>query len=166
MRYISLILLGLCFLVTVSGCDTGEGAHYVSQTPMHPGSHQEEGSLGSDPQNVAEFKMVKVSIPPDLVRDNITVNSIRTFGAFTICDPELCQDGDCCQDRIFIENIHTSQIYEIQGLPLRWRPFSNLAWVTDHILTVDRWSQPHYGIRYTIDVVEMKIISTVSLSGG
>ncbi len=42
--------------------------------------------------------------------------------------------------------------HPIQGLPLTWRPFSDLAWVRGDVLTFERWSQPVCGVYYAVDV--------------
>jgi len=96
-----------------------------------------------------DFQVVAVQPAPDLVRDEVVVNPAGTYRAFTGC-AETC--------RIFFEAIATGKVFEIQGLPLPWRPFSALVWVTDDILVFDRWSQPHYGIHYAVDVGERTLL--------
>lgn len=68
------------------------------------------------------------------------------FGAFTSAG------------KMFIMDLANTVLYEIQGISLDDRPFSGLVWVKDRYLVFDRWSNPHYGIHYVIDVVEKKAL--------
>ncbi|OGI60324.1 hypothetical protein A2641_01230 [Candidatus Nomurabacteria bacterium RIFCSPHIGHO2_01_FULL_37_25] len=98
----------------------------------------------------ATFKLVLVD--PDIVvqKENpcpacySVVSPDKTLRAFTTYESGT-------GDRIFIEETQTKKIFEIQGLPLPYRPFSGLVWINNHILVFDRWSQPHYGIHYAVD---------------
>ncbi len=53
--------------------------------------------------------------------------------------------------RVGFQNIRTGKRYQIEGLPLPYRPITGLCWI-DTLLIFDRWSQPHYGIHYIVDV--------------
>lgn len=103
-----------------------------------------------DEQSLADFKIAQISVDPDLKRENIVINQDKTFQAFSTCDEAAC--------RIFFEELSTGQVYEIQGLPLSYRPFSDLVWISSDILVFDRWSQPHYGIHYAVDVNKKKLL--------
>jgi hypothetical protein len=52
----------------------------------------------------------------------------------------------------------TGRVYEVRGLPLPHRPFSDLVWLNNRTLAFDRWSQPHYGIHYAVNVKEKKLV--------
>lgn len=162
MQYDLLKAVALCFLaVFISGCFGSGNAASIIATPTLSDPHHHVIDVNQtelDPQSIANFEIIKASVDPNLKMENITVNPDGTFRAFTICDPTLCQDEDCCQERILVENLQTGQIYEIEGLPLPWRPFSDLVWVTNDVLVFDRWSQPHYGIHYAIDIHQRKLI--------
>jgi hypothetical protein len=90
-----------------------------------------------------DFRIVAVRPPAELARDEIVLNAAGTYRAFAGCD-ESC--------RVFFEVTASGDTFEILGLPLPGRPFSGLVWVTDDILVFDRWSQPHYGLHYAVDV--------------
>jgi len=154
MRCNTPILIGFCFLVAVLGsCQTTEGASDTVPTPTLPDPHHHVVDVNQtrlDPQSIADFRIAEVSVEPTLRRENITVNREETFQAFTACDQTSC--------RIFVEDLDTGQVYKIQGLPLPWRPFSDLVWISNDILVFDRWSQPHYGIHYAVDVREKTLI--------
>ena len=100
----------------------------------------------------ATFRLVLVSPDVAVQKENpcatcySVVNPDKTLRAFTTYVPGVNQS-----DRIFIEEMQAKKIFEIQGLPLPYRPFSDLVWINNHILVFDRWSQPHYGIHYAVD---------------
>jgi hypothetical protein len=152
----------VCFLaVFTSGCLGSGNATNAVATPTLSDPHHHVVDVNQtelDLQNITSFEIIEVSVDSNLETENITVSQGRTYRAFTICDPTWCQDENCCQERILIENLQTGRIYEIQGLPLPWRPFSDLVWATDDILIFDRWSQPHYGIHYAVDIRHRELI--------
>ncbi len=149
-------LLALCFLVVIlQGCQA-QNTHSTVSTPKLPDPHHhvvDVNDIGLVPELAAKFKMVQVSIDPNLIRENITLNPNKSFRAFTTCE------GAPCQHKIYVEAHNTGQTFEIQGLSsLPWRPFSDLVWITDDILVFDRWSQPHYGIHFAVDVKARKLV--------
>jgi len=103
-----------------------------------------------------QVEILTVSSLPPQERENIAVNEEQTYQAFTICQPISEHEG--CQEKIFIEEISTGKYYQIQGIPLSWRPFTNLGWRNETMLEFDRWSNPHYGLRYTVDMTEKKLV--------
>jgi len=103
-----------------------------------------------------EIKIVEISLLPNQERDNITVNPEQTYQAFTIC--QALSDGKGCQEQIFIEDMTTGKFYQIQGIPLSWRPFTNLAWTDEKYLAFDRWSNPYYGLHYVVDMNQKKLV--------
>ena len=72
---------------------------------------------------------------------NFVANRSRTYEAFTVSS-----------SRLFVTERKTGKIFEIRGLPLEWRPFSDLVWADNRTLVFDRWSQPHYGVHYAVNV--------------
>lgn len=101
------------------------------------------------------FQVAPALPPPGMARDEVVVNAAATYRAFSGCD-ESC--------RLFLEALATGETFEILGLPLPWRPFSGLAWATDDVLVFDRWSQPHYGLHYAVDVRERTLLLAVPFS--
>jgi hypothetical protein len=106
-----------------------------------------------------EIEIVEISRLPNQNRENITVNSAQTYQAFTICEflSEFDQEQGC-QEKIFIEETIAGKFYQIQGIPLSWRPFTNLAWTEENILSFQRWSNPHYGLHYVVDMNQKKLV--------
>lgn len=107
------------------------------------------------------IKIVEVSRLPNQGRNKITVNAEQTYQAFTICRP--LSDGQGCQEQIFIEDLITGKFYQIQGIPLSWRPFTNLTWTRETYLEFDRWSNPHYGFHYVVDMSQKKLVNISAL---
>jgi len=103
-----------------------------------------ESELG----NVApEFSMVETSLAANSKKENLVTNRSRTFDVFTVSVM-----------RLFVAERKTGRIFEIRGLPLEWRPFSDLVWENNHTLVFDRWSQPHYGVHYAVDVKTKRLV--------
>ena len=63
--------------------------------------------------------------------------------------------------RLFVLERATGKILEIRGLPLEWRPFSELFWADNQTLIFDRWSQPHYGVHYAVNLKSGKLVVAV-----
>lgn len=159
----NLILTGLLFTLVILPCYQDQDSLFENffqeaSTAMLSISDPHEyivaiiNEVSLDLERFSEFEIVEVSLNSDLQYQNITLNKSRTLRAFTACD------GDC---RIFFENLATQQIFEIQGLPLSYRPFSNLVWISDVILTFDRWSQPYYGIHYVVNIDIQELLLAV-----
>jgi len=161
MQYRLLILVSFCLLgVLIGGCCYAANTSN-SATPAFSDPHNhavDVNQMTPVPEVIEKFKMVEIHAEIELQRQNVVTSSEGNFRAFTVCDPSLCQGESCCQDRLFVEYIEGGKIYEIQGLPLTWRPFSDLVWVRDHILIFDRWSQPEYGIHYAVDARKKRLI--------
>jgi hypothetical protein len=106
-----------------------------------------------------EIEIVEISRLPNQKRENIAVNSAQTYQGFTICEllSEFEEEGGC-QEKIFIEDMIAGKFYQIQGIPLSWRPFTNLAWTDEHIFAFERWSNPHYALHYVVDMNQKKIV--------
>lgn len=127
-----------------------------------PGKPDSQLSAGSGQMSqgfedlFAEVAIVEVSSLQNQERDNITVNQAQTYQAFTICEPLFEAEG--CQEKIFIEEMTTGKYYQIEGIPMSWRPFTNLIWTDEKILEFDRWSTPHYRLHYTVDMTEKKLV--------
>jgi len=60
--------------------------------------------------------------------------------------------------RVCLEAVHSGRRYELRGLPLPYRPLSALVWLDSARLAFDRWSQPHYGIHYVLDVSRRRLV--------
>lgn len=76
----------------------------------------------------------------------------RRWRAFMYDSPDE-QGGRVC-----VQEIQSGKEYELRGIPLPYRPISDLVWLDDRLLTFDRWSQPHYGIHYVVDVRLLRLV--------
>jgi hypothetical protein len=161
MRHRIGVALGLVFVFTAAGCRAGSARNDPSTATPLPDPHNhvvDVSQTGLSPESTADFEMAEVSLDADLQRENVIENPSGTFQAFTVCDPALCSSENCCQDRILVEEMQTGQVCEIQELPLRWRPFSDLVWIADNILVFDRWSGPDHGVHYVVNIQERKLL--------
>lgn len=109
--------------------------------------------VASKSVEMPDFNITSAALSSDFKRENVSLNFNNTFSAFTSSTSE----------RIFFEDLVTHERFEIQGLPLSSRPFSNLIW-NDTALTFDRWSQANFGIRYTVDVAAKELISALPMA--
>jgi hypothetical protein len=91
--------------------------------------------------------MAETALESGTKKDNLVASRARRYEAFTV-------DGT----RLFIGERRTGKLFEIRGLPLEWRPFSDLTWADNKTLLFDRWSQPHYGVHYEVNVKSRKLI--------
>ena len=60
--------------------------------------------------------------------------------------------------RLAVEEVRSRKQYQLVGLPLEWRPLSGLVWLDANRLAFDRWSTPHYGIHYVLDMSKLRLI--------
>ncbi len=60
--------------------------------------------------------------------------------------------------RLRLEAARTGEAYELRGIPLPYRLLSDIVWIDDRYLVFDRWSQPHYGIHYVVDVERRRLV--------
>jgi hypothetical protein len=97
--------------------------------------------------DIPEFSMAETALESGTKKDNLVASRARRYEAFTV-------DGT----RLFIGERRTGKLFEIRGLPLEWRPFSDLTWADNKTLLFDRWSQPHYGVHYEVNVKSRKLI--------
>ena len=114
-----------------------------SQSPGHSGVNK------SAVRDIApDFFMIETPREEGMKRENLVTNRSRTYDAFTVSGT-----------RLFVSERKTRKIFEARGLPLEWRPFSDLAWKDDQTLVFDRWSQPHYGVHYALNVRSKSLVS-------
>jgi hypothetical protein len=100
-------------------------------------------------------RLVWVDPPPKDRLSDVVVNPAGTVRAYVV---EKAWIGDMVRDHIQIEYLDSGKVFEIEGLPVEYRLYSDLTWVGDRYLVFDRWSQPHYGLHYVVDVVELKLV--------
>ena len=100
--------------------------------------------------DIPEFSMVETSLEAGLKKENLIKSRNKRYDAFTVSDT-----------RLLVSDRTTGKVFEIRGLPMEWRPFSDLAWANNQTLVFDRWSQPHYGVHYEVNVKLKKLIRAV-----
>ena len=104
---------------------------------------------------VPDARLVLVDPPPaDRLRDIVT-NQSATARAYIV---EKAWTSDSTRDHVQIEFLDTGRVFEVEGIPLEHRPISDLVWIGDRYLVFDRWSHPHYGMHYVVDVLKKKLI--------
>jgi len=139
-----------CFLI-LSLVTAVLHAHAVGcQTPPKSSSVKSHRHIGVDKSagvDIPEFAMVETSLDSSTTKENMVTSQNRKHDAFTVDDT-----------RLFVLEKATHKIFEITGLPLEWRPFSNLTWADNQTLMFDRWSQPHYGVHYVVNVKSRKLL--------
>lgn len=67
-------------------------------------------------------------------------------------------DRDAPGGRLHISERATRRVLVLEGLPLSDRPLRDLAWLNERWLAVDRWSQPHHGVHYVLDVEARRLV--------
>lgn len=117
-----------------------------SRKSSSSGLHRHEWASKSVAVDIPEFSMNEVSLDP-AKRENLVISKNKKFEAFTV-------DGT----RLFVLERRTRKLLQITGLPLEWRPFSDLTWADSQTLMFDRWSQPHYGVHYKVNVISRKLL--------
>jgi hypothetical protein len=101
--------------------------------------------------DIPEFSIADTSLAAGTRKENLVTDRHRRYAAFTVSDTQL-----------FVVERRTGKAREIRGLPFAWRPFSDLIWADSRTLLFDRWSSPHVGVHYAVDVVTGKLVAVVS----
>ena len=100
-----------------------------------------------------KVEIAEVTLDKSVSRENVARSWDGRYEAFTTYHPDQSPSF-----RIYFAQRGTGRVYEVRGLPLPHRPFSDLAWVNNRTLAFDRWSQPHYGIHYAVNVKGKKLM--------
>lgn len=146
------ILLFAALLVGSFCGMASSSAYLVVQKPVDAHRHLKLGDVMQ--QVLPDVEVAEVSLDKSVMKENPARSRDRRYEAFTSSDPT--------QFRIYFIERGTGKVYEVRGLPLPYRPFSNLSWVNNRTLVFDRWSQPHYGIHYAIDAREKKLVKAAA----
>lgn len=124
------------------------GAFSATSTRAQSSAHRHANSSDSIELVKAKVKIKVVVLSAEAKRENVVRN--QGFEGFTVSDAKA-------GERIFFADRRTKKIYEISGLPLEWRPFSDLEWRGGDTLIFDRWANPHHGAHYEIDAKTRKL---------
>ena len=146
----SLILCAALLL----GSQSGEAASTVSAAAQAPRDAHRHLRLGDVSEQVMpDVEIAEVTLDKGVSKENLARSRDGRYEAFTSYHPDRSPNF-----RIYFVERVTGKVYEVRGLPLPHRPFSDLAWVNNRMLAFDRWSQPHYGIHYAVNVRGKKLV--------
>lgn len=123
-----------------------------------PDPHHHAVDVHAQPWSVAgapDFELVQVNPPPTDRLHGVVTNQTATLQAYVI---EKASISGAVREYIQIEEFDTGRVHEVRGIPLGYRPYSDLVWVGDRYLVFDRWPQPHYGWHYVVDVLKRELI--------
>ena len=135
------LLLSLVLIIAGLGPATSGKAH----------RHSKLADVKKELASEVEIVGIVFEIAPK--KDQIARSPDKKFEAFTVSEERPVSY------RIFFVERSSGQIYEVRGLPLPHRPLSDLEWSNNRTLIFDRWSQPHYGIHYAVDVINKKLVT-------
>jgi hypothetical protein len=128
----------------------------------------------SDRSSAKTLKLRKTDLDPTLKIETVTgypdrttlvANSSRTFKAFVLCVPSGSEEG--CFMRVYVTEIKTGNTYEVNVEPLEvevMRPVDELKWLDNDRLSYERWTNPHFGRRYVMNVRTRKQVGAWSLT--
>ena len=102
-----------------------------------------------------DVRLVPLELPAGVERKGTVVSPDERLRAYIV---EMPRDPDKQVELVCVERVESGQTFALPGAPLPWRSYSGLAWASDQYLVFDRWSQPHYGMHYVVDVYEMRLV--------
>ena len=138
----------VCGLIASLGVENHASSQ--SSKASSPKSHRHFRVGNSVGVGIPEFSMAETSLDAGMKKENLRTNRSKKYDAFTVSGT-----------RLFVAERKTGKIFEIRGLPLEWRPFSDLIWADHRTLMFDRWSQPHYGIHYAVNIEGRTLVAAV-----
>jgi hypothetical protein len=130
----------------------------VSGTVAQPKDRAHQHSAGIDmlSEIAPGVTIIRVDSRKVAVRQDICRSKDRRFIAF------ITSAGS---ERLFIEDRQLKIVSEVRGIPLENRPFNDLGWTAQNRLKFDRWSQPHHGMHYELDVRSKRLIVAYAFPG-
>ena len=144
------VISGIILTCGVVALLSGQAFSQTSKPPL-PKSHRHIGvKRYATGEKIPEFKMVEASLEPDTKKEDLVGSRSGNYDAFTVSGT-----------RLFVTDKHAGKIFEITGLPLEWRPFSDLIWADSRTLMFDRWSQPHYAVHYALNAETRQLVAAV-----
>lgn len=88
-------------------------------------------------------------------KSTLTMSPDQIRQAFVFCVPSGSKEVASCVQRVFVTDLGTDETYEIKGEELfieANRPVDSLKWVNNSTLSYERWTGPHFGHRYVVDI--------------
>ena len=109
---------------------------------------------------------LKIEPTPGLERSSLVTNRAKTRKAYVLCVPATKGVGKC-DSLVFVKDMATQTIYLISGEPggfERYRPVDSLKWVTNDVLSFERWTGPHFGHRFVVNLRSKKQVAAYTLT--
>ncbi|CAN5479052.1 hypothetical protein BH10ACI2_BH10ACI2_17410 [soil metagenome] len=110
---------------------------------------------------------LKVEPIPGLERTSLVTNRAKTRKAYVLCVPDKKGAGGC-DSFVFVTDIASKTVYVIMGEPDKiehYRPIDELKWLTNDTVSYERWTGPHFGHRYVVNIKTKKQIAAYILTG-
>ena len=88
-------------------------------------------------------------------KSTLAENPDKIRQAFVLCVPSGTKEVPSCVHRVFVTDLGPDETYEIAGEELfieANRRVDNLKWLNNDTLTYERWTGPHFGHRYVVDI--------------
>ena len=130
----------------------------------------------ADSANILSIKKAKDLPEGDLAdkiekdgrgKSTLAENPDKIRQAFVFCVPSGSKEVPSCVHRVFVTDLGTDETYEITGEELfieANRPVDSLKWINNNTLSYERWTGPHFGHRYVVDIKQMKQTGAFILS--
>jgi hypothetical protein len=100
-------------------------------------------------------------------KSTLRMSADKRYEASVFCVPSGSSEVTGCVHRVFILDLQTDENYEIVGEELfieAGRLIDNLKWIDRHTLSYERWTGPHFGHRYVVNLKSMKQTDAFILS--
>lgn len=97
----------------------------------------------------------------------LKMSADKRYEVSVFCIPSGSKEVPNCVARVFILDLQTDENYEIVGEELgteAGRPVDEIKWINSHTLSYERWTGPHFGHRYIVDVKAMKQVDAFMLT--
>jgi hypothetical protein len=145
-----MIALGVffLFLIILPEC-LPHGANHFAQTKIVGPDHKHSSRADMLSEIAPEVSILRVEPLQTVARENFCKTKDKRFIAYTT---------SAGSERLFINDTRKRVVYEVRGLPMEHRPFSDLRWSTQQRLEFDRWSQPHHGMHYELDMRRRRLV--------
>ena len=113
----------------------------------------------------------ELTIEPSGGKGGLVNSPDRKYSAYVLCVPmPTADDTKRCGHVVHFDDYTgpKARTYQIRGEPEleeTTRPVDNLKWVNSSTVNYERWSNPHFGHRYVIDVRSKKQLAAYDLFG-
>ncbi|MEP7077064.1 MAG: hypothetical protein ABI878_14760 [Acidobacteriota bacterium] len=100
-------------------------------------------------------------------KSTLTLTADKRYEASVFCVRSESSEVTGCVHRVFVTDLQSDSEYEVVGEELfieSGRLIDNLKWLDSHTLSYERWTGPHFGHRYIVDVKQMKQTNAYTLS--